>query len=269
MIALLFQLIFSEYTTLKELATLSMTSKPLCNYIRELAIDSQLVIRPISVWIDAGDKPKIKQRFIEIGMLLRTTSAFLTTTEKLKVIEVFLYELEDTYHKICERLSLKFAYDCVGEFLYKYIVGWPEAWLVETFHLINRLSRLSDRLDKVMLSKVGEHRHYERDVRQFIQEVFLAKAVSPDQRALWLSLIMAIYPAQHARLLYLLYGPVQVGTEGMVAWKMLTQCANYGHITCPYSNFKEIADIIGLISSSNRFRWNNKTIIKFFGELTC
>lgn len=257
---------------LSALSRLSVTSKTMCTYIRELSIDTQLLIRPINNWITEKRHAQIKNRFIEIGMLLRTTSVFLNIKEKLNVIEVFLYELEDTYHRICEKLSLRFAYDCIGLMIYKFILDWDDNSLQCTFVLINRLSRLKERIDKVISNcKQGTLRHYERDVRQFVQEVFLKKAVSPDQRSLWLSFLMDMYPTQHARLLYLLYGPLQTvdgECTGMIDWDMLIQCATYGHISCSYSNFKELADSINLIASSNRFRWSDITMIRFFTELT-
>ena len=264
---------------LSSLASLCMTSKAMCDYIRNLAIDSQLVIRPINEWIVTKSCAKIKIRFIEIGMLLRTASSYLNTSEKLKVIESFFYELgetepdyQGTYHRICEDISLKFAYDCIGLLINRFIINWDDKALKRTFELINRLSRLKERMDKVLLlNEPGSKEAHERDVRQFIQEVFLKKAISPDQRSLWLSLLFEMYPTQHARLLYLLYGPLQTSGgkyNGMIDWTILTQCGNYGHIPCPYSYFKELADIMVLIQSSRLFYWNEHTMTRFFNELT-
>ena len=254
---------------LPALATLAITSKVMCSYITDLAIDSQLVIRPIINWIKTKSFAKIKTRFVEIGMLLRATTALSDTTQKLNTIEIFLYELEETYHKICEDVSLRFAYDCIGLFLYKFIGKWDDEALIRTFELINRLSRLKERVDKVLMNpKHGTFKNFERDVRQFIQEVFLKKAVSPDQRSLWLSLVMDLYPDHQARLLYLLYGPLHTTNgkcTGMIDWDMLTHC--YGH-TCPYSNLQELADIVSLIFSSKRFRWTDHSMIEFFNKLS-
>lgn len=264
---------------LSSLASLCMTSKTMCDYIRNLAIDSQLVIRPINDWIVTKSCAKIKIRFIEIGMLLRASSSYLNITDKLKVIESFFYELgetepdyQGTYHRICEDISLKFAYDCIGLLINRFIINWDDKALKRTFELINRLSRLKERMDKVLLlNEPGSKEAHERDVRQFIQEVFLKKAISPDQRSLWLSLLFEMYPTQHARLLYLLYGPLQTSGgkyNGMIDWTILTQCGNYGHIPCPYSYFKELADIMVLIQSSRLFYWNENTMTRFFNELT-
>ncbi|KAL5254446.1 hypothetical protein ACHWQZ_G014029 [Mnemiopsis leidyi] len=274
------QHVFSDYCMpLSSLASLCMTSKTMCDYIRNLAIDSQLVIRPINDWIVTKSCAKIKIRFIEIGMLLRASSSYLNITDKLKVIESFFYELgetepdyQGTYHRICEDISLKFAYDCIGLLINRFIINWDDKALKRTFELINRLSRLKERMDKVLLlNEPGSKEAHERDVRQFIQEVFLKKAISPDQRSLWLSLLFEMYPTQHARLLYLLYGPLQTSGgkyNGMIDWTILTQCGNYGHIPCPYSYFKELADIMVLIQSSRLFYWNENTMTRFFNELT-
>ena len=255
--------------SLSALASLAMSSKSMCSYITDLAIDSQLVIRPINNWIATKSFAKIKVRFVEIGVLLRATTALSNTTQKLNIIEVFLYELEDTYHKICEEVSLRYAYDCIGLFLYKFISNWDDAALARTFELINRLSRLKERIDKVLVvPKHGTFKNFERDVRQFVQEVFLKKALTPDQRSLWLSLVMEMYPDQQPRLLYLLYGPLHSANgkcTGMIDWDMLTHC--YGH-TCPYSNLQELADIVALVFSSNRFRWTDHIKIEFFNKLT-
>jgi hypothetical protein len=251
----------------------------MCDYIRDLSIDSQQVIRPLNDWIGTKSCSKIKVRFIEIGMLLRASSSYLNTTEKLKVIETFFYELGETepdyqgvYHRICEDISLKFAYDCIGLLINRFIINWDNEALKRMFELINRLSRLKERMDKVLLmNEPGSKEAHERDVRQFIQEVFLKKAVTPDQRSLWLSLLLEMYPTQQARLLYLLYGPMQNidgKYSGMIDWTILTQCGNYGHVPCPYRYFKELADIMNLIRFSKMFDWDNEFIAKLFNELT-
>ena len=275
-----FQHILSDFCMpLSSLASLCMTSKTMCDYIRDLSIDSQLVIRPINGWIATKSCAKIKIRFIEIGMLLRASCSYLNTTEKLKVIETFFYELgetepdyQGTYHRICEDISLKFAYDCIGLLINKFIINWDDEALKRTFELINRLSRLKERMDKVLLlNEPGSKEAHERDVRQFVQEVFLKKAISPHQRSLWLSLLLDMYPTQHARLIYLLYGPLQTVDgkyNGMVDWTVLTQCGNYGHIPCPYSYFKDLSDIMMLIQSSRMFNWSNDTMLRLFNELT-
>ena len=277
----IFQHIFSDYCMpLSSLASLCMTSKTMCDYIRNLSIDSQLVIRPINGWIATKDCPKIRTRFIEIGMLLRAATSYLSTVEKLKVIETFFYELgetepdyQGTYHRICEDINLKFAYDCIGVLINKFIINWDDDALRRTFDLINRLSRLKERMDKVLLfNEAGSKEAHERDVRQFVLEVFLKKAISPDQRSLWMSLLLEMYPTQQARLLYLLYGPLQTidhgKYNGMIDWTILTQCGNYGHVPCPYSYFKELADIMAMIQASRFFDWNDGTMIRFFNELT-
>lgn len=275
-----FQHIFSDYCMpLRSLASLCMTSKTMCSYIRTLAIDSQLVIRPINSWVVTKSCSKIRIRFIEIGMLLRTACSYLSTTEKLKVIETFFYELgetepdyQGTYHKICEEISLKFAYDCIGLLINRFIINWNNDALKLMFDLINRLSRLKERMDKVLLlNEPGSKEAHERDVRQFVQEVFLKKAVSPDQQGLWLSFLLDLYPRHHAKLLYLLYGPLQTTNgkyNGMIDWNILTQCGNYGHVPCPYSNFKDLADILNLIHGSRLFNWTDTTMIRLFNELT-
>ena len=213
-------------------------------------------------------------------MLLRAATSYLSTVEKLKVIETFFYELgetepdyQGTYHRICEDINLKFAYDCIGVLINKFIINWDDDALRRTFDLINRLSRLKERMDKVLLfNEAGSKEAHERDVRQFVLEVFLKKAISPDQRSLWMSLLLEMYPTQQARLLYLLYGPLQTidhgKYNGMIDWTILTQCGNYGHVPCPYSYFKELADIMAMIQASRFFDWNDGTMIRFFNELT-
>ena len=233
-----------------------------------------LVIQPMAELIKVKNFTRIKRHFNEIGTLIRVATCYLKTSDVLCVVEAFLYQLEKTYHKICEDLGLRFAYDCIGVLFYKVIRNWNNNQLSEAFLLIEKLSRLKERVEKVMTLAPGfpKLRHYERDVRQFIQEVFLQKAVSEDQHALWLTQILQMHSSNNARLFYLLYGPLEEvnskgSTTGMVDWGVMCCCSSY-HTGCAYSNFQDLVNVLKLVFKSRLFLWGVKEQIEFIDAIT-
>ena len=270
---LLFQSILGEYIPLSSLAVLAQTSKSMCTYIRELAIDSQLIIQPICKYIVKNWCPRISVYFAHIGSFLRMISSYLNTEDKLRVLETFIFTLEESFIEISQKLSLQFAYDCIGLLIQRFVIKWDDDALREVFTVISRLSKLHERLNRVLsVDNPGILRKFEQDIRLFVRLVFIEKVASSDQHCLWLSLLMELFPTQRARLLFLLYGPTEeVEDEGsaIVDWYLLAQCTDYGHFICPYEILKELADVFTLVSNSERFKWSETAIIRFFNEITC
>lgn len=255
--------------SLKSLALFSSTSKSFQAYIKDLSTCTKLLIRPINGWIVRKDCEAIRGHFTEIGLFLRSITTLDTITKKLECVEAFLYQLETTYHQLCEKLTLKFAYSCIGLMLYEFIKGWNYRSLSQVFKLIEKLSRLKERVEKVVIEKPDILPHYERDVRQFIREVFLNKCDNKTHLAFWLNQVLTTYSTSQARLLYILYGPVY-GTSsprnGMLNWNLMTCCSSY-HTGCHLSQFTELAGILHLLSTQTRFRWNG--CVEMFETLTC
>ncbi|XP_063682405.1 F-box only protein 47-like [Bolinopsis microptera] len=267
------QSILGEYIPLSSLAVLAQTSKSMCTYIRELAIDSQLIIQPICKYIVKNWCPRISVYFAHIGSFLRMASSYLNTKDKLRVLETFIFTLEESFIEISQKLSLEFAYDCIGLLIQRFVIKWDDDGLREVFTVISRLSKLHERLNRVLsVDNPGILRKFEQDIRLFVRLVFIEKVSSSDQHCLWLSLLMELFPTQRARLLFLLYGPTEeVEDEGsaIVDWYLLAQCTDYGHFICPYEILKDLADVFTLVSNSERFKWSETAIIRFFNEITC
>ena len=262
-----------DYVSTTSLAKLAQTSKSMCGYIRKLLVDSQLIIQPISKLIKRNCHSEISVHFGCIGSLLRSTTTFLDTKDKLIALESFIFELEESYIEISQKLSVQFAYDCIGLLINRFIKEWDDDALRAVFLVISRLSHLEERLNRVILvDKPGILRKFEKDIRIFLRLVFIEKVVSPDQHSLWLSLLMRMFPTQQARLLYLIYGPteeVESRNSDEVDWYLLTQCTDYGNLLCPYEALKDLANVFLIVSNSTRFQWSETTTIRFFHEITC
>lgn len=254
--------------SLKNLSRFSSTSKSIQSYVKDLSISTKLLIRPINRWIVTKDCEAIRAHFTEIGLFLRSITTLDNVTKKLEVVEAFLYQLETTYHQLCEKLTLKFAYSCIGLMLYEFIKGWNYRALSQVFRLIEKLSRLKERVEKVVTEEWNKAPHYERDVRQFIREVFLNKCGT--NLAFWLNQILTTYSSSQARLLYILYGPVYSAASGaragMLDWSLMTCCSSY-HTGCHLSQFSELASILHLLSNQTKFRWSG--CVEVFETLTC
>ena len=80
---------------------------------------------------------RLLSKIIEIFIFPRHSITTLdNVTKKLEVVEAFLYQLETTYHQLCEKLTLKFAYSCIGLMLYEFIKGWNYRALSQVFRYL-------------------------------------------------------------------------------------------------------------------------------------
>lgn len=70
-------------------------------------------------------------------------------------------------------------------------------------------SCLDDRIRQVLRSSPGSQPWYERYIRVFCREIFLDKSSDLTEKGFWLCKILKPWPLVfQARLLYILYGPV-------------------------------------------------------------
>lgn len=86
---------------------------------------------------------------------------------------------------------------------------WQMSEMISNFNFPSGASCLDDRIRQVLRSTPGTQPWYERYIRVFCREIFLDKACDLAEKGFWLCKVLKPWPLVfQARLLYILYGPV-------------------------------------------------------------
>ncbi|XP_078349063.1 F-box only protein 47-like [Oculina patagonica] len=205
--------------------------------------------------------------FKDLGILLKRATCLYSTKERLKEVGIVLDKLKDTHSKICNTLGSDVAYSCYGKFLHSFVAGWEDDEKFKAYLAIKGASCLDDRISQVLRSTPGSQPWYEKYIRVFCREIFLDKASDLVEKGFWLCKILKPWPLVfQARLLYILYGPVN-DDNGTVDWSTVESCPTYFGVED--AELRELADALKILHVyCDTKDWNEDDFISVFEELT-
>ncbi|KAG5283322.1 hypothetical protein AALO_G00040810 [Alosa alosa] len=254
-----------DYLTVSDVSVFSMVSKAISNYIvshvSTLSWKKKMVLWKFHQCSSTKDELSAFSHYRSLGLLFKRCTLLLPTKDRLKFMSSRLSQVPCFTLDQCTSTSGCLGFACYGMFLQTLIAGWDELECHRVFNFLCEITNLTRKIETVVTSKPGSSPHLEQQVRNFCRKVLLDPRQSRQDSLFWLTCILKPWPmVNQARLLFILYGPVQ--SNGELGWQDV--CVG---VVAQCSLWDLAKAIILLYSDTNAKDWTADTVLGIVDEM--
>ncbi|XP_041663671.1 F-box only protein 47-like [Cheilinus undulatus] len=196
----------------------------------------------------------------DLGLLFKRCTLLLPTKERLKFIFGRLSQIPCFILEHCSAQAC-IGFSCYGVLLQTLIAGWDELECHRVFNFLCEHTNLLQKMKAVVTRKPGVKLYQEMQLRLFCRQVFLDPWPNQLECQFWLLKLLKPWPlVSQARLLFILYGPVQ--PEGTLGWQDMVERS------LPHNNLCDLARALLLLLGKIEVEGQTSTMLAILEELT-